>query len=211
MDKNFAICIGRQFGSGGRTVSQKLAEILGVNIYDRTLLESAVRETGLSADVFVKADEARRGGKGIRSLFMNHLSGSHSGSLPGNNFLSDESVFGMQSDIIRRIHEQESCIFVGRCADYVLRDSDRILSVFLSADRNFRIQRLKAHDDTSDRRAESMIDEADRKRSSYFNYYTGRNWSDPASYDLCLNTSALGLERCAGIIADIARAKLEIK
>lgn len=211
MDKNFAICIGRQFGSGGRTVSQKLAEILGINIYDRTLLESAVKETGMSEEVFKKADEASRQGKGIRSLFMNHLSGTHSGSLLGSNYLSDESVFGMQSDIIRRIHEQESCIFVGRCADYVLRDSDRILTVFLSADRDFRIQRLKAHDDTSDRRAESMIDEADRKRGAYFNYFTGRNWSDPSSYDLCLNTSTLGLERCAEIIAEVARRKLEIE
>ncbi len=211
MDKNFAICIGRQFGSGGRTVSQKLAEILNVNIYDRTLLESEVRKTGFNREIFEKADEASRKGRGIRSLFLNHLSGSHSGSMPGSNYLSDESVFGMQSDIIRSIHEQESCIFVGRCADYVLRDSDRILSVFLTADRDFRIQRLKSHDDTSDRRAEAMITEADRKRNTYFNYFTGRKWSDPSSYDICLNTSTLGLERCAEIIADIARRELCIE
>lgn len=207
MDNHFAICIGRQFGSGGRTVSQILAKELNISIYDRTLLESAVKETGFSQEVFVKADESSRQGKGIRSLFMNHLAGSHETS----NFMSDESVFGMQSDIIKRIHEQEDCIFVGRCADYVLRDSDRILSVFLTADREFRIARLSAHDDTTRRQAESMIDEADRKRNAYFNYYTGRRWSDPSSYDICLNTSTIGIERCAEIIAGLARRKLAIE
>lgn len=206
MDKHFAICIGRQFGSGGRTVSQILAKELNISIYDRTLLESAVKETGFSQEVFVKADESSRKGKGIRSLFMNHLAGAHETS----NFMSDESVFGMQSNIIKRIHEQEDCIFVGRCADYVLRDSDRILSVFLTADREFRIARLAAHDDTTRRQAESMIDEADRKRNTYFNYYTGRKWSDPSSYDICLNTSTIGIERCAEIIAGLARRKLAI-
>lgn len=210
MDRHFAICIGRQFGSGGRTVSHDLAAMLGVNIYDRTLLESAVNETGFNSELFVKADESSRQGRGIRSLFMNHLSGSHTGHGTGSNFLSDESVFGMQSDIIRRIHEQESCIFVGRCADYVLRDSDRLLSVFLTASRDFRISRLTAHGDTTARQAESMIDEADRKRSAYFNYYTGRRWSDPSSYDICLNTSALGLDRCTEIIADLARRKFSL-
>jgi len=207
MDTHFAICIGRQFGSGGRTVSKELSKLLNVNIYDRTLLESAVNETGFSKELFVKADESARQGRGIRSLFMNHLSGSHHQS---SNFMSDESMFGMQSDIIRRIHSQEDCIFVGRCADYVLRDSDRMLSVFLTADRDFRINRLAAHGDTTMQKAASMIDEADRKRSSYFNYFTGRNWSQASSYDICLNTSALGIDRCAEIIAGIAREKFQL-
>lgn len=205
MDKHYAICISRQFGSGGRTVSKKLAEMLGINIYDRTLLKSAVQATGFSHEMFEKADEAKTK-SGIRSLFMNHLTGSTNNV----NYLSDESMFCMQSDIIRNIHEQESCIFVGRCADYVLRDSDRVLSVFLAADRQARIERLSGHDGTSQRKAESMIDDADRRRATYFNYFTGRNWADPISYDLCLNTSALGIDKCTEIIARIAREKLQI-
>ena len=139
---------------------------------------------------------------------MNHLS---SNGL-SNNYLSNESIFNMQSDAIRNIHETEDCVFIGRCADYVLRDSDRLLNVFIAADIDDRVARVCRHADEgmTPSKALSLIEDIDRKRSSYYNYYTGRTWGDPAVYDICLNSTTLGYEKCADIIVSLAKERLGI-
>ena len=207
MDKHYCICIGRKFCSGGRNVAAIVAEKLGIKVYDRDLLKKAAQNTGFSEPFFDEADEEKTR-RGLRSLFMNHLS---SNGLSGN-YLSNESIFNMQSEAIRKIHESEDCVFIGRCADYVLRDSDRLLNVFIAADIDDRVARVCRHADESmtPSKALSLIEDIDRKRSSYYNYFTGRTWGDSAVYDICLNSTTLGYDKCAEIIVSLAKDKLGI-
>jgi cytidylate kinase len=207
MDKHYCICIGRKFCSGGRNVAAIVAEKLGIRVYDKDLLKKAAQDTGFSEKFFDEADEEKTR-KGLRSLFISHFTGSGLSS----NYLSNESIFNMQSDAIRRIHEQEDCVFIGRCADYVLRESDRLLNVFIASDMDDRVARVCRHadDGMTQPKALSLIEDIDRKRSSYYNYFTGRTWGDPAFYDICLNSTTLGYDRCAEIIVELARERLGI-
>ena len=185
-----------------------VAEQLSVNVYDKDLLKKASQNTGFSEKFFDEADEEKTR-RGLRSLFMSHFNGSNGFS---GNYLSNESLFKMQSDAIHRIHEQEDCVFIGRCADYVLRDSDRLLNVFIAADTDDRVARVLRHADEgmTESKALSLIEDIDRKRSSYYNYFTGRTWGDPAVYDICLNSSTLGYDKCAQLIVELAKERLGI-
>ncbi|MBP5348106.1 MAG: cytidylate kinase-like family protein [Bacteroidaceae bacterium] len=207
MDKHYCICIGRKFCSGGRNVAALIADELGIKVYDRDLLKKAAQNTGFSEQFFDEADEEKTR-KGLRGLFLNHLSSNGLTS----NYLSNESIFNMQSDAIRHIHEQEDCVFIGRCSDYVLRESDRLLNVFIASDMDDRVARVLRHADEgmTESKALSFIEDIDRKRSSYYNYFTGRTWGDPAVYDICLNSSTLGYEKCAQIIVALAKERLGI-
>ena len=207
MDKHYCICIGRKFCSGGRNVAAIVAEKLGIKVYDKDLLKEAAQDTGFSERFFAEADEEKTR-KGLRSLFISHFTGSGLSS----NYLSNESIFNMQSDAIRRIHEQEDCVFIGRCADYVLRESDRLLNVFIASDMDDRVARICRHadDGMTPPKALSLIEDIDRKRSSYYNYFTGRTWGDPAFYDICLNSTTLGYDKCADIIVELAKERLGI-
>ncbi len=128
------------------------------------------------------------------------------------NYLTSESLFKMQSETIKSIYEQEDCLFVGRCADYVLRDSNRLLRVFIAADMDDRIDRIcKKEGGISPEKARSIIREHDRKRAAYYNYFTGRVWGDPDFYDICLNSSVLGYEKCVNLITALAKERLDIK
>lgn len=208
MDKHYCICIGRKFCSGGRNVAALVARELGIRVYDKDLLKKAAQEAGFSEQFFEEADEEKTR-KGFRSLFMNRFNSSNGFA---SNYLSNESIFNMQSDAIRKIHQTEDCVFIGRCADYVLRDSDRLFNVFIAADKDDRVARVCRHagDDMTQSKALSLIEDIDRKRSSYYNYFTGRTWGDPAFYDLCLNSTTLGYEKCADIIVSLAKERLGI-
>ena len=207
-DKHYCICIGRKFCSGGRNVAALVAEQLGIKVYDRDLLKKAAQNTGFSEQFFDEADEEKTR-RGLRSLFMSHFNSSNGFSA---NYLSNESLFKMQSDAIHRIHEQEDCVFIGRCADYVLRDSDRLLNVFIAADKDDRVARVLRHADEgmTESKALSLIEDIDHKRASYYNYFTGRTWGDPAVYDICLNSSTLGYDKCADMIVALAKERLGI-
>jgi cytidylate kinase len=208
MDKHYCICIGRKFCSGGRNIAALVAQELGIKVYDRDLLRKAAQNAGFSEKFFEEADEEKTR-KGLRSLFMSRFNSSNGFS---SNYLSNESIFNMQSDAIRKIHESEDCVFIGRCADYVLRESDRLLNVFIAADMDDRVARVCRHagDDMTPSKALSLIEDIDRKRSSYFNYFSGRTWGDTAVYDICLNSTTLGYDKCADIIVSLAKDKLGI-
>ena len=208
MDKHYCICIGRKFCSGGRNIAALVAQELGIKVYDRDLLRKAAQNAGFSEKFFEEADEEKTR-KGLRSLFMSRFNSSNGFS---SNYLSNESIFNMQSDAIRKIHETEDCVFIGRCADYVLRESDRLLNVFIAADMDDRVARVCRHagDDMTPSKALSLIEDIDRKRSSYYNYFSGRTWGDTAVYDICLNSTTLGYDKCADIIVSLAKEKLGI-
>ncbi len=202
MKKYFAINIGRQIGSGGRAVAKIISEKLQINVYDKKLLKSASDHTGFNQECFEKADEESSRNP-IRSLLFANFSDNGM----ARNYMSNDSLFTMQSDAIRKIHEQESCIFIGRCADYTLRDSDLTLNVFLAATTEDRIERICSIENCSEDKARSIMADADKKRASYYNYYTGKKWGDSSSYDICLSTSTFGYEKCAEIIIELAKEK----
>lgn len=205
MENNIIINIGRQLGSGGRIIARKLADDLGCNFYDRELLNLAAKESGFCEKVFEQNDEK----KGFfKSLFNVHVP-----YMAGNNFcdngLSQESLFLFQSEAIRKAAASGSCVFVGRCADYVLRDFKNTVSVFITADMDHRIQKICRRRGCTRAEARKIIEQGENCRASYYNYYTGKKWGDSRSYDLCVNSSILGLDGTAEFIKEFIRRKNE--
>lgn len=197
------INIGRQFSSGGRYISKILCEEFGCSYFDKEILDLAAKESGFSPDVFKKSDEKKNF---IHTLF--HL---HAPMLSDDNFynnkFSEESLFKFQCDAIRKAASQGSCLFIGRCADYVLRDEPNTVSIFLAADMEDRINRTMERYNMDEESARKTISKKDSTRASYYNYYTGKKWGAAESYDLCINTSIFGLDETAKFIADFIRKR----
>jgi len=197
------INIGRQFASGGRYISKKLCEEFGCKYFDKEILDLAAKESGFSPDVFKKSDEKK---SFVHTLF--HL---HAPMLSDDNFynnkFSEESLFKFQCDAILKAASQGSCLFIGRCADYVLRDEPNTVSIFLAADMEDRISRTMERYNMDEESARKTISKKDSTRASYYNYYTGKKWGAAESYDLCINTSIFGLDETAKFIADFIRKR----
>ncbi|MDR1680929.1 MAG: cytidylate kinase-like family protein [Prevotellaceae bacterium] len=195
---NSIITIGRQLGSGGKYVGEQLALRLGIPCYDKELINLASRESGLDKAFFEKADEKSR------FSVCGHFFGLHSGYMTGStgNYLCNEALFKIQSDVIRKLAGESSCIFVGRCADYILRDHRHCLKVFICADLPDRLERLMHERHLSEKDARLLLDQSDKKRAGYYNYYTNKIWGMASSYDLCLNSSAFGFEELVRMIAE---------
>ena len=209
--EKFVINIGRQLGSGGKPVGEIIARRLGIKLYDKELINLAARESGLCPDIFEKADE--KGRKGVFATLVGYLRAPFAGYEGGNanNILANESLFRIQSDVIREIASRESAIFVGRCADYILRDNPRCVNVFITADEADRCARLCAREGWTPEEARSMMERTDSKRASYYNYYSSRTWGQAATYDLCVNSSVLGDEGTADLILEFVARKLHEK
>ena len=189
--KQFVVTIGRQPGSGGKEVAEVLARELGVKVYDKALLQEAAQASGFDASLFEKADESES-----TSLFGGIFSihGSISEYLTGGSCIDNDKLFEIQSETICNIAQNESCIIVGRCAESVLRDHPAMLSIFLTADHADRVQRIMRGENLEHDAAVEFIEKNDKKRRSYHDYYATTQWGDAASYDVCLNTSRLGVE-----------------
>ena len=208
MYENYVITIGRQLGSGGREIGLKLSAFLGISFYDKELICIASRESGLKEEFFEKADEKKR-----FSLFggLLGLRTPAADDIYMNNYLTSETLFKIQSDVIRSLAEQKSCIFVGRCADYVLKDTPRSLNLFISANLNDRIKRIAAIHNLSENKARIEIEKTDRERARYYNYFSGKVWGAAGSYHLCINSSALGIDETVAIIYMFAEKKFKLK
>lgn len=183
------INVGRQLGSGGRTIASRLAERFNCRFYDRELLNLAAKESGFCEEFFERNDENKNFFKTIFHLHVPHMS---DGNFYNNN-LSQESLFKFQSDAIRKAAESGACVFVGRCADYVLRDRTDVVNIFVTANTEDRINRICGRDGLDEAEARKRISKGDSDRSSYYNYYTGKKWGHSESYDLCVNSSVLGM------------------
>lgn len=193
--KKFIITIGRQYGSGGRMVGQKIAEDLGVKCYNSELLIEAAKESGLCQEVFEKIDE-----KPI-SAFLSFSAGKYDhGEMPLNH-----KVFLAQMQTIKKIAERESCVIVGRCADYVLRERDDVINVFISAPFEDRVKRVIERDDILPGKAEKRVRRIDKERGNYYNFYSTKRWGIADSYDVCLDSSKFGIEGCAKIIESLIK------
>lgn len=206
MDDTILITIGRQIGSGGLQVAKLVAAELGIDVYDKNLLMLTAKESGLAPEVFDASDEKPGAlGRFARLLGIRGSVYSDSQMFSERSVMSEDELFSLQSSMIREIAAKGSGVFVGRAADYVLREHPRMMSVFITADLQDRISRVAERRGISDVDAERFIAEAERKRINYYNYYTFKKWGDSASYDICLNSSLLGIEATAALIVQIYR------
>ena len=205
-DKHVIICVGRQFGSGGHDIARMLAMDFNAKYYDRELLNLAAKESGFSEKIFEQNDEKKGFLRSLLNMQPTQLGGV---SLYKSNF-SQESLFQFQSDAIRKAAEEESCVFVGRCADYVLRDMPNVVKVFISASMRYRIDQLMAHRSVTPQQAKRIILQEEDRRAAYYNYYTGKKWGAAESYDLCVDSSILGLVETEKLIAEFIRKRLEL-
>lgn len=205
MKDNYIINIGRQLGSGGREIGQKLAALLGISFYDKELIRIASQESGLKEDFFEKADEKKR-----FTLFggLLGLRGSPAEEVYSDYYLSNETLFKIQSDVIRHLAEQKSSLFVGRCADYILKDNPRSLNVFISADMNDRIKRITGIQHIPENTARDRIEKTDKERAGYYNYFSEKVWGAAESYHLCVNSSVLGIDETVNFIRLFAEKRL---
>ncbi len=204
--QNIIINVGRQLGSGGRVIAKKLADDFGCGFYDRELLNLAAKESGFNEEFFEENDEK----KGFfQSLFHAHAPFVSDNSFY-NNKLSQESLFQFQSDAIRKAAENNSCVFVGRCADYVLRDFKNMVSVFITANLDERAKRVAKRYDCTVEEAEKIIERKEGVRSSYYNYYTGKEWGHSSSYDLCINSSLLGIDETEAFIKEFVKRRFRL-
>lgn len=196
------INVGRQIGSGGRIIARMLAEDFQARFYDKELLDLAAAESGFSKKFFEQNDEQ----KGFfRHRFNLHLPLVGEQSFYGNNF-SQESLYKFQSDAIHKAAAEEgNVVFVGRTADYILRDRNDIVNIFITANLEERIAAVMERHHISHEEARKYISNKESARASYYNYYTGKRWGSSESYDLCINSSLMGLEQTARFIADFVR------
>lgn len=210
MNEKFVINIGRQLGSGGKAVGERLAERFGIPVYDKRLIKMAAEHSGFGQEFFEKADE--KPAKGFFATLLGYLRSPFAGDdAIYNNPLSHDALFKMQSDVIRQLAERESCIFVGRCADYILREHPRCVNIFVSASREDRIERLVRTRRLTPEAAEQLMDSTDEKRADYYNnYYSNRTWGAAATYHLCIDSSVLGIDGTAAFAEEFIRKKLNL-
>lgn len=195
--KKLIITIGRQFGSGGKDVADALGRRLGIPVYDNELITKAAQESGFSAELFVQSDEKKRFFS-LTSIFSSNFGGD------SDNYMSDKNLFNIQCSTIRNIAEQGSAVIVGRCSDYVLRDSGCTLDVFLTSSEDARVARIMEREGLSKEKATALMEKKDKGRADYYNYYTFGNWGVASTYDLCLDSSILGVEGTAEFIIEYA-------
>ena len=208
MKTNTIITIGREFGSAGREIGYKVAEAVDIKLYDKEMLARAAKESGICEEIFETHDE-----KPTNSFLYSLVMDTYSMGYSGNTYTDmpiNHKVFLAQFDAIKKIADEGPCILVGRCADYALESYKNVVSVFIHADLNARIRRIARIYNLTDAKAKDMILKTDKKRSSYYNYYTNKKWSDAESYELCLTSSELGIDGTAKAIIDYVQLKESI-
>lgn len=193
--------IGREYGSLGKLVAQKLAERLGVKLYDKELLQQAAKDSGFCEEIFENHDE-RPTNSFLYSLVMDTYSGGNYSSAPFLDMPLNHKVFLAQFDSIKKLAENESCVIVGRCADYALANRPNTVNVFIHADMDDRVKVVSKRMDITENKARDLCIKKDKQRSSYYNYYTSKKWGDSRSYDLTLNASKLSVDECVNIILE---------
>lgn len=207
MTERYVITIGRQLGSGGREIGQKLSERLGIAFYDKELIRIASQQSGLKEEFFERVDEQKH-----FSLFPGILGlrNSLADDFFSNYYLSNESLFRIQSEVIKKLAAQGPCIFVGRCADYVMKDKKECLNLFISSDMNDRIRRIAASHNIPEGKAKDLVERTDKGRSGYYNYFSGKTWGAAESYHLCINSSLLGIDETVSLIGRVAELRFGV-
>ena len=199
------ITVGRQYGSGGRYVAKLLAEELDIPFYDKELLAEASKDSGICTEVLENYDE-----KNTRGLLFSLISGVQTHGDSGTMYMDmplNHKIFLAQFDTIRRLADKGPCVIVGRCADYVLRDHENVLNVFIKASQEDRIKRIVTYYGADPIKAEEILKKADKQRVSYYNYYATGTWGDVSNYDLCVDTGTLGIPGTVELIKKCVRIR----
>ena len=196
LNMKYVITIGREYGSGGRFIGRLVAEKLGIPFYDNELLIEAAKESGLSPSIFESYDEKQDG-------FLGGGLGMYS-----YDMTLSQKVFLAQFDAIKKIAEEKSCVIVGRCADYVLREHPNVVNVFICAPMEDKIKRAIEYYGIKPEKAASYIVKKDKKRKGYYNFYTDMDWGKASNYDLCIN-SRIGIEGCVDTIVDYTKRRFK--
>lgn len=205
--EQIVISIGRQFGSGGRIIGKALAEKLNIDYYDNELLVLAAKQNGLAPEFFESNDEISNSLFGFASNILDNIGlGTFT-----NNMLSGDTLFQMQSETIKKLASEKSCIIVGRCSDYILRDNPNCVSIFLHASEEERAKRIANRMNISEEEALAKLVEADKKRASYYNFYSNKTWGECKTYDLSINVSKLGIEGTLNFILDYLKMRFPDK
>lgn len=208
MEKKIVITIARGYGSGGKTIGKMLSEELSIPFYDRDLIYMASDESGINIRLFKKADEE------VNKGFFDPITHKYTGELippEDSDFVSKENLFNYQAKIIKDLAAKESCIIVGRCADFILQDAVDIVKVFIWAPHKDCVKTVMDLYGMSEKDADKRIRKIDRHRSEYYRYYTCREWDNVRNYDLCLNTSEIGYENCVKAIKEYVKIIQNIK
>ncbi len=205
---NTVITIGRQYGSGGRELGQIVAKKLGIEFYDEELVTMAAEKNKMHKDILKAVDE-----KATKSLLYTLVTGGDFRFLNSSGQYEmpiNDKLFITQSEIIKNLSEKSSCVIVGRCADYVLRDSaQKCIHLFVYADLQDRIKRISQKYDLTPEKAKEKINKIQKTRKAYYNYYSNQEWGNVSNYDLCINSAKLGLERAADVICDFVKKATE--
>ena len=189
------ITIGREYGAGGRSVAKRISDLLGIPHYDKEIIQLAAEKTGLSEEM-IRGTEEHESGKTLLNWF-----------LPSGSASAYDQAILAQAQTIRKIAEQGPCVIVGRCADYALADYPNTVSVFITGNDENKLNSIKNLYHVDDAKAKDIMVKTDKKRSSYYNYYSSKKWGDSRSYDMCINSSVLGPEGTADMIIAFAKAK----
>ncbi len=198
MNQKIVIAIDREYGSGGRTIGGMLSKELGLHYYDREILKLASDDSGISESLFANASENFK----KTTLFRVARSTFNGEVIPpeSHDFTSDQNLFNYQAKVIRKLAQEEACIIVGRSASFVLADMDNVVRVFVHAPRSYLLEQAAKVQSLSPRELEKYVDRENARRAAYNKYYTGKDWADAHNYDLCLDSSKLGFDKCVEII-----------
>lgn len=195
------ITISRAFGSGGRTIGKAVANRLGIPYYDKELVDRVSEESGFHHDFIVEAGEYA---PVTNSFLFNIAVSPHPLTAMGTMSMADQ-LFIHQSNVIRRLAEEGPCVIIGRCADYILRDREDCLHVFIHADMEHRAERIVRLYGETKQTPQKRLTDKDNKRRVYYRHYTNRNWGEAQNYHLCLNSGMVGVDKCVDIVVDVAR------
>lgn len=207
--RHFSLCVGRQLGSGGYEIAKQVSEKLGLKFYDKEVLVEAARASGLAAGLFLRSDEEKNSPSSYSS-FGQFLQGSSRYGLQALYYsgFDDRTYFHLTSQTIQKLATEADCLFVGRCAEYILRDAPLMLSVFIAADKKDRIERICRRQGVNENDAHKLIRSVDKKRAAYHDFYCDKRWGQAATYDLCINTSCMGMDDAAKLIVDFVKHQL---
>ena len=199
-EKKYIVTITRQFGSLGRPIAREMSEILGIEYYDRDIVEATSKKMNLPVSKISEHEETYS-----TSLFPMLL------PLGSDSIAKQDEIYNVQKEVIREMAEKESCIIVGRCADYVLKENPNVVSVFIHADKKFCLERALERNSMTEKEMQKYIEKTDRFRGDFYRYHTGNEWADARNYDLCLNSGKLGFQKCVEEIKSYIKIRFNDK
>ena len=204
--ENIVITVNRQYGSGGKTIAKMLVEKMGVKYYNREIVKLASEESGIDEAMFAKVDE-----KMVNYSFLKPKK-IYSGELKtpdSYDFTSDDNLFNFQAKVLKQLAQKESCVIVGRCANFILKDYPNVVSVFVHADKDFCREQALARVSIPEKEIDKFIEKTDKFRADYYKYHTGMHWHDLRGYDLCLNSGKLGFDKCVDEILSYIKVRFD--